>query len=85
LTIGDFQAGASQIEVANFTNTIVNNWYSAVFNDGASINKTGTTQFRLRFTQDDNDDRGADQIKFFSGNYATAASRPQLIIQYYIP
>jgi murein DD-endopeptidase MepM/ murein hydrolase activator NlpD len=85
LTIGDFQAWASQIEVANFTNTIVNNWYSAVFNDGASINKTGTTQFRLRFTKDDNDDRGADQIKFFSGNYATAASRPQLIIQYYVP
>ena len=49
------------------------------------INLTGTTQFRLYFTKDDNDDNGADYMKFFSGNYATATARPTLIIEYYVP
>jgi hypothetical protein len=33
-----------------------------------NINKTGTTQFRLRFQKDDNDDLAADYLKFYSGN-----------------
>ncbi|MEW5829984.1 MAG: hypothetical protein AB1846_13910 [Chloroflexota bacterium] len=45
---------------------------------------TGVTQFRLRFARDDNDDKGADCLKFFSGNAALWA-RPQLIIEYYVP
>lgn len=48
------------------------------------VNKTGTTQFHLYFAKDDNDDNVADYMKFYSGN-ASAASRPQLIIEYYIP
>ncbi|MGC8855185.1 MAG: hypothetical protein ACP5QU_00115 [Anaerolineae bacterium] len=48
------------------------------------LNKTGLTQFRLRFTKDDNDDRSADYLKFFSGN-AALAYRPVLIIEYYVP
>jgi hypothetical protein len=50
-----------------------------------NINLTGTTQFRLRFQKDDNDDLGADYMKFFSGNYATASARPTLIIEYTVP
>ena len=49
------------------------------------MNKTGTTQFRLRFLTDDNNDNAADYMKFFSGNYATASARPTLIIEYYVP
>lgn len=49
------------------------------------INKTGTTQFRLRFKLDDDNDNLADYMKFFSGNYTTSTSCPLLIIQYYVP
>jgi len=48
------------------------------------ISKFGTTQFRLLFSKDDNDDLGADYIKFFSGN-STSANLPQLIVTYYVP
>ncbi len=50
-----------------------------------SINRTGHTQMLLRFILDDDDDRSADLIQFFSGNAAPAASRPQLEISYYVP
>jgi hypothetical protein len=49
------------------------------------INKTGTTQFRLRFKLDDDNDNTADYMKFFSGNYGTVNDRPVLVIQYYVP
>jgi hypothetical protein len=38
----------------------------------------------LRFSLDDNNDAGADVIKFYSGE-AAASNRPQLIVQYYVP
>jgi len=49
------------------------------------INKMGTTQFRLRFKLDDDNDNVADYIRFFSGNYGIATDRPVLVIQYYVP
>ena len=49
------------------------------------VNRTGTTQFRLRFARDDNDDLGDDFIKFYSGNSPNIAARPTLIIKYYVP
>ena len=86
LQLIDFQAAASKNAVASITNTPAGNWYSKIL--GAPvypyINKTGVTQFRLRFNLDDNDDLGADYLKLYSGN-AIAANRPQLIIEYYIP
>jgi hypothetical protein len=48
------------------------------------IDKTGLTQFRLRFRRDDDNDSSADYLKLFSGN-APANRRPQLIIEYYVP
>jgi hypothetical protein len=67
--------------------TPVSNWYSALLNAAgrAYVNRTGTTQFRLRFATGDNDDNGADYMKFFSGNVTTASARPTLIIEYYVP
>ena len=46
------------------------------------INKAGITQFRLRFSLDDNDDLSADTISFFSGNYTVVSDRPELEVQY---
>jgi hypothetical protein len=87
LVLSDFQAVAGKSAIATFGGTPVANWYSAVIGSGSYpyINKTGTTQFRLRFATDDNNDNGADYMKFYSGNYATATNRPALIIEYYIP
>ena len=87
LVIDDFQAAAGKGLVATFGATPVSNWYSALLNatGRAYVNKTGTTQFRLRFAIGDNDNNVADYMKFFSGNYATASARPTLIIEYYVP
>ncbi len=50
-----------------------------------SISRTGTTQFRLRFALDDNDNMSADTFNFYSGNFATPSQAPRLFIKYYIP
>ncbi len=49
------------------------------------INRTGPTQFRLRFAQDSNHNDAADSWTFYSGDAATVSNRPQLVIQYYVP
>jgi hypothetical protein len=86
LALTDFQASAPRVAVSTFGATPVANWYSAILNaSGRSyVNKTGTTQFRLRFATDDNDNAIADFVNFFSGN-AAAGSRPQLIVEYKVP
>jgi hypothetical protein len=87
LLVGDFQAAVSRANVGTFSAVPVSNWYSAVLLSTAYpfINLTGTTQFRLRFLTDDNNNNAADYMKFFSGNYATATVRPTLIVEYYVP
>jgi thermitase len=86
LQLTDFQAAASANSVASITNTPSAGWYSKVLTVATYpyINKVGVTQFRLRFTKDDNDDLAADYLAFYSGD-GIADNRPQLIIQYYIP
>jgi hypothetical protein len=87
LELTDFKALASKNGVAQFVNApLAGNWYSVNLNPAAFsfVNKAGLTQFRLRFAKDDNDDMGADYLKFFSGN-AALAYRPVLIIQYTLP
>jgi S-layer family protein/WD40 repeat protein len=61
-------------------------WYTATLDESAFpyINRAGTTQFRLRFALDDNDDNDQDYIKFFSGD-AESADQPVLTIDYYLP
>jgi CSLREA domain-containing protein len=86
LQLNDFQANASKAKVGKFPNKLYSGWYKAVLNKGAYpyINLTGKTQLRLRFLLDDNDDLSADILKLYSGN-ASLATRPQLIVTYYIP
>jgi hypothetical protein len=86
LALTDFQASAPRVAVSTFGTTPVANWYSAILNaSGRSyVNKTGTTQFRLRFATDDNNNAVADFMRFFSGS-AAAGARPQLIVEYKVP
>jgi hypothetical protein len=88
LQSGDFQAAASRANVGTIPNTpSANNWYSAKLLAVAYpyINPAGVTQLRLRFVTDDNDDANADYVKFYSGNFASFASRPWLVVVYYVP
>ena len=80
----DFKALATKNYVAKFINAPVGSWYSTALGAGSFgyINKTGTTQFRLRFATDDNNNLLANYLKFASGN-ATTTSRPQLVITYF--
>jgi hypothetical protein len=89
LEIGDFQAAASKSAAASFmTVTMDENgtWFLAYLasNDYQYVNLTGTTQFRLRYAVDDNNNNSADYCAFYSGN-AAFAHRPQLVIYYYVP
>ena len=61
-----------------------NDWSECNFNAAgiAAINKAGKTQVRVAFTLDDNDDNGEDYIGYYSGNNATAANHPQLVVTY---
>ena len=83
----DFQAAATKTGVLTIPNAPVSGWYSKSLSAASLtyINRAGLTQFRLRFNKDDDNDRVADFIKFYSGNFATGSARPILLIQYYIP
>jgi hypothetical protein len=87
LAAADFQATADKNSVGTFGSTPSSGWYSVTLNSTAFsyINKLGTTQFRLRFKLDDNNDDLANTMKFFSGNAGTSTDRPMLIIKYYVP
>jgi hypothetical protein len=86
LQLTDFQAAASRNQVGTIKNTPSSGWYSSNLNSVAFtyINKTGLTQFRLRFAKDDDNDSIADYLKFYSGN-AGSTYRPQLIVEYHVP
>ena len=88
LQAGDFQAKPSK-SYGPFKPVLTNSWYTFNLTPAKSaINKLatngGVTQLRLRFQLDDNNNSKANHLKLFSGN-ASAASRPQLIIEYYLP
>jgi hypothetical protein len=86
LESADFQAAASKSSAGTFGTVPVSGWYRSDLLASAysKVNVKGHTQVRLRFATDDNDDAGADYLAFLCGN-AAAASRPQLIVTYYVP
>jgi hypothetical protein len=86
LVPADFQAAASLSNAGMFAKTPNAGWYKASLKPSAFpfINLGGTTQFRLRFQLDDNNDEGYDYLRFYSGN-ADPAYRPMLIVEYYLP
>jgi hypothetical protein len=83
----DFQAPASASMIVKITQIGSTAWYKGGLKTYSlkRISQTGTTQFRLCFTTDDNDNRSADYIAFFSGNFGTSTSRPKLMVTYYVP
>ena len=86
LELGDFQAVASTQGAMQINNhPLAGAWYSCSLGTEANtlISKIGTTQFRLRFSKDDNNNLSADYLQFYSGN-APVADRPALIIRYYV-
>lgn len=88
LTLADFAFPSSPPDSnpRDFLTPATGGWYTASLNNAnlPYVNKIGKTQFRLRFTKDDNDDLGADYLKFYSGD-ASDANRPQLIVTYVVP
>ncbi len=82
----DFEATAGRASVFNAF-SFVSPWYSATMKSTGFtyVNRTGTTQFRIRFTKGDDADGAADNLQFYSGNHATVGVRPTLIITYYVP
>jgi hypothetical protein len=88
LQLGDFSSKPTKkVAFAIPNNKDVNGWYTGTLGAIADtlVNKAGNTQFRLRFSRDDNNNRIANIIRFFSGNALTPADQPQLIITYYLP
>lgn len=86
LQLIDFQATAGKSSAAIFNPTPVSGWYTAtlIASGRAYINRTGTTQFRLYFLTDDNNNSIADFMEFYSGYYI-ASQRPTLTMEYYVP
>jgi len=85
LQTGDFQAAATAVQSASLSNAASNGtWSTGSLNAAglAAIDKTGTTQLRVYFNLDDNDDTGNDYIGYDSGDNGTAANRPQLVVTY---
>jgi hypothetical protein len=85
LKLDDFSAVVEPGSIQEKFSNLTYSWYAANLNSTnlGFVNKYGVTQFRLRFSKDDNDDLHADYMKFFSGN-ASDADRPQLLVTYYI-
>ena len=53
--------------------------------DLGQINRTGRTQFRVRYQNDDDNDNTADNISYATGNHATGTRRPVLTVKYNTP
>jgi hypothetical protein len=88
LQVSDFQANANK-SYGPTKLSAVGGWYSFNLTSAKPyINKLATggglTQIRLRFNLDDNNNAVANFLSLFSGN-AGMASRPQLIVEYYVP
>lgn len=88
LKTSDFTApaGAANVGIVDPT-LLANNWMASILQPSAFtfVNKLGTTQFRLHFALDDNDNLRNNLVRFYSGNATNAALRPALIVEYYIP
>jgi len=71
LAAADFEAASSATNVATLPYPAANgNWSEADLNSSgrSNINKTGITQFKIRFTLDDNDDGAADYLNIYDSS-----------------
>ena len=86
LQTGDFSAAASSGYVSDTFVELESNWYAAELSTAnlTLVNRAGSTQFRVSFSKDDNDDMDADYAEFYSGN-GLGSYVPQLLVTYYVP
>lgn len=85
LETGDFQAVGTVVQGTSLSNAASNGaWSEGVLSAAGrlAVSKTGTTQLRVYFNLDDNDDVRADYIGYYSGDNSTPANRPQLVVTY---
>jgi hypothetical protein len=87
LQVSDFQSPSSMDAVGYIQNNPFNSWYWAWLDSTAFqyINRYGTTQIRLGFQVDDDNDFSNDYLRFYSGDYNELAHRPRLVVEYYVP
>ncbi|RMH18793.1 MAG: DNRLRE domain-containing protein, partial [Acidobacteria bacterium] len=81
----DFEAAATVAKTTSLSSPAANgDWAEGDLDPSglAAIDKTGTTQLRIYFDLDDNDDGGNDYVGFYSGDNANAANHPQLVVTY---
>jgi hypothetical protein len=85
LELADFNATASKSTAGTMTTYTVSGWKSANLQATAFqyILVNGTTQFRLQFALDDNNNSVADYLSFYSGN-DVSSNAPLLQILYYL-
>jgi hypothetical protein len=84
----DFNAAASlqKAGVVTLVTGSTSDYQSALLNTAFPfVSKTGSTQLRLLFKLDDNNNGVSDTVSFASGNHATAAYRPVLLVEYTLP
>jgi len=84
LQTSDFQAVSSKNNAAKLSKSAQAGWHSALLDGGIFnyLDLNGSTQFRLRFKKDDNNNSKADFINFYSGD--ASSDQPQLVIEYYL-
>jgi hypothetical protein len=80
---GDFQSPATRSDAGRVSGGL--STYSAWLNFVVEINPAGTTQLRLCFDTDDDNDSSADIFGFYSGNASSTSARPKLTVYYYLP
>ena len=85
LANGDFEAAATVARSASLSNPAADGDWSEGSLDPVgltAVNKGGTTQLRVYFDLDDNDDRGNDYMGYYSSNNSNSANHPQLVVTY---
>ena len=85
LANGDFEAAATAVQATSLSNAVSNgDWSEGTLNAAglSAIHTSGTTQMRIYFDLDDNDDAGNDYIGYYSGDNSNASNHPQLVVVY---
>ena len=81
----DFEAAATHPAVATLSNALANGDWSEGTLDAAglaALNAAGTTQFKLYFPLDDNDNGSQDSLGYYPGDNADPVNHPQLVVTY---
>jgi hypothetical protein len=81
----DFEAAATASAVATLSYPATTNaWSTGSLNSSglSAVNKTGHTQFKVRFATDDDNDTADDYLGFYSGENASTTNKPVLEVTY---